>query len=147
MITNNQGSGIVIGAGASSASARAVVEGVRTTRNANGIRATGVLGTGPAIVHVRNSVATQNFVDGIRADIAGSAVISVTVDRTSSTLNGGNGVAATGANTFVLLGRSTAISNTTGLAPTGGGNIFSYKNNHLTGNGADGAPTGVLALK
>lgn len=148
VVTNSFGSNIVIGPGTSSGSARALVDGTRTVGSGtNGLRVTGAFGPAPAIVQVRNSVATQNGADGIRVDTAGSAVLSVTADRTSSTLNGGNGIAAVGSNTFILLGRSTAMSNGTGVAPTSGGAIYSYQDNRLTGNATDGAPTSVLTLK
>jgi hypothetical protein len=39
------------------------------------------------------------------------------------------------------------MSNGTGLAPTSGGAILSFQNNHLTGNVADGAPPGILTLR
>jgi hypothetical protein len=73
-------------------------------------------------------------------------VVSVTVDRTSATL-ANFGMAAIGPSTFMLLGRSTALSNTTGVSATNGATIFSYRNNHLSGNATDGAPNAALALK
>ena len=51
------------------------------------------------------------------------------------------------AGSLALIGRSTVISNGTGLATANSGSIFSYDNNHLTGNVIDGAPTAVLTLK
>jgi hypothetical protein len=39
------------------------------------------------------------------------------------------------------------MSNNTGLQPTNGGSIFTYQNNHLTGNVMEGSPTATLAVK
>jgi len=128
-------------------SPRAVIDGVRLERNGTGIRVTGMFASGLSIVHLRNSVATRNTGDGIKVDTAGSKVLSVTADRTSATLNGANGVAAAGSNAFVVLVRSTAVSNGTGIAPGGGGAIFSYGNNHLSGNVTDVNPTATLSLR
>jgi hypothetical protein len=47
----------------------------------------------------------------------------------------------------MLLGRSTALSNTNGLNIGNGATIFSYRNNHLSGNVTDGAPSAALTLK
>jgi len=128
-------------------SPRATIDGVRLEHNGTGIRVTGMFASGLSIVHLRNSLARRNVGDGIKVDTAGSKVLSVTADRTSATLNGANGVAASGANAFVVLGRSTAVSNGTGIAPGGGGAVFSYGNNHLSGNVTDVNPTATLSLR
>jgi hypothetical protein len=77
---------------------------------------------------------------------AGHSTVSMTVDHSSSLLNGGNGILAQGSPAFIFLANSTVMSNVTGLNPSGG-TIVSYQDNHLTGNVTDGAPTTVLALK
>jgi hypothetical protein len=59
---------------------------------------------------------------------------------------GNTGVFTSGSNSFVVLGRSTVMSNSTGLALSGG-SIASYQNNHLTGNVIDGAPTAAFSVK
>lgn len=128
-------------------SPRATLDGVRLERNLTGIRVTGTFADGVSIVHLRNSVATGNVSDGIRVDANHSNVLSVTADRTSVTLSAINGVSAAGAGTFVVLGRSTVMSNVNGLVTGSGGTILSYQNNHLTGNATDGTRSGVLTLR
>jgi hypothetical protein len=107
-------------------------------------------GSGPIIVQIRASVFTGNDT-GIRAltftSGPGDQTISITADRTSSTLATSNGILADGPTSFVLLGRSTVLGNITGLSRPNGGTIFSYQNNHMSGNVTDGAPNALLTLK
>jgi len=98
---------------------------------------------GVAAVHVRNSAITGSGT-AIRAQTIDSGVASITVDRSSARLSS-TGVFVSGNNSFVVLGRSTVMSNTTGLINFDG-HIVSYQNNHLTGNSTDGAPTAVFTL-
>ena len=128
-------------------SARVMIERSRVEGNTYGIYAVGTGSTGVIIVHVRDSVVANNVFDGIGAyTSAGHSTVSMTVDRSSSLLNGGNGILAQGPSAFVFLANSTVMSNVTGLNASGG-NILSYQNNQLTGNVTDGAPTGVLSLE
>jgi hypothetical protein len=147
IITGTGVNGIQIGAVGSTA-ARATIDGVRIEKSSiNGLIAAGATGAaGAAIAQIRNSVFAGNVTAGIVAVAnAGDGIASMTVDRSSATLSG-NGVQAQGPSAFVVLGRSTAMSNTHGLAAGGGGHILSYQNNHLTGNVSDGAPTSVLSV-
>jgi hypothetical protein len=134
---------------AGTGSARATLDGVRIERSTvNGVLANGQSGTGPVLVHVRNSVLAKNASNIVAATTApGQSIVSVTLDRTSATLGSNFGIAATGPSSFILLGRSTAMSNTTGVSVANGATIFSYGNNHLSGNVTDGAPSAALALK
>lgn len=144
IISSNASHGIIMQP-FSTGSVRALVDGVRIEKNGSaGVRADGS-GTGLVAAQVRNSISTGNAQDGIHATSSGGTA-SVTLDRTSSTLNGGSGIASNGSGAFVLLGRSAVISNVTGLAPLSPGSILSYQNNHASGNVADGAPTGVLTM-
>jgi hypothetical protein len=130
-----------------SGSARVTVEHTRIEGNTYGIFAVGTGSTGVIIVHVRDSVVSNNVVDGIGAyTSAGHSTVSMTVDRSSSLLNGGNGILAQGSPAFVFLANSTVMSNVTGLNASGG-TIVSYQNNQLTGNVTDGAPNAVLSMK
>jgi len=99
------------------------------------------------IVHVKDSIVTNNVFDGIGAyTSAGRSTVSMTVDRSSSLLNGSNGILAQGSTAYVFLANSTVMSNVTGLNASGG-TIVSYQNNQLTGNVTDGAPTAMLSVK
>jgi hypothetical protein len=150
IINNNglasNGGGIGI-APAGSGSARVVIERSRIEGNTYGIYAVGTGSTGVIIVHVKDSIVTNNVFDGIGAyTSAGHSTVSMTVDRSSSLLNGGNGILAQGPAAFVFLANSTVMSNVTGLKASGG-TIVSYQDNHLTGNVSDGAPTAMLSVK
>jgi hypothetical protein len=102
--------------------------------------------TGPTSIHVRNSVVTGNSNNISAFTTNGMGTTAITLDRSSSTLSSGDGITSSGSHSFVLLGRSSVISNSVGLNADNG-QIFSYKNNHLSGNATDGAPTSVLSLK
>jgi hypothetical protein len=131
-----------------SGSARVQLNRVVVTNNTLGVSALGSTSTGTVAVQIRDSVVSGNAFDGIVAQsAAGQAITSITVDRTSSLLNGADGIRAQGPPAYVTLGNSTVISNVIGLNSVGGGNIFSYQNNQVGGNFTDGAPTLVLAEK
>jgi hypothetical protein len=141
------GGGIIVQP-AGSGSARVVIERTQVENNTYGIFANGTGSTGLISVQVRDSVVSNSAFSGITSFAsAGHSIVSTVVDRSSSLLNGANGILAQGGNAFVFLSESTAMSNVTGLNPASGGAIFSYQNNRLTGNVTDGAATGVLTLK
>jgi hypothetical protein len=139
------GGGIVIQP-PSTASAKAVIENSQVLNNTFGIFANGSGTSGTISVQVRDSMVGANAIDGISAFTGATGTTSVTVDRSSSVLNGQAGIASQGAAAFVLLAESTVMSNGTGLKAAGGA-ILSYQNNHLTGNAVDGAPTSVLTVQ
>jgi len=141
------GGGIIIQP-SGTGSARVVIERSRIANNTYGIFANGMGSTGPISVQIRDSVAVQNAFNGISAFTApGQSIASITVDRSSSLLNGADGILAQGAPAFVLLSASTVISNQTGLHVLNNGNIFSFQDNKIAGNFTDGAPTAVLTTK
>jgi parallel beta helix pectate lyase-like protein len=138
------GGGIIVQP-AGSGSVRALVERTKVENNTYGIFANGMNATGTIIVQIKDSVVANNARNGISAfTAAGRSTTSITVDRSSSLLNGADGILAQGPTGFVILGNSTVMSNTTGLHSVDSGTIFSYQNNQLTGNATNGAPTGVL---
>jgi hypothetical protein len=141
------GGGIIIQP-AGTATARVTIERTRVENNTYGIFANGTGGTGTIAMQIHDSVSAGNVNDGISAYTAsGASTTSITVERSSSLLNGANGILAQGAAAFVLLADSTVMSNGTGLKTVSGGNIFTYQDNQLTGNVTDGAPTALLAVK
>jgi hypothetical protein len=144
VFNNNTSTGIVIQPAASGA-IRATLDGVRAENNGqDGIAVLNSVGTGTVLVQIRNSVMAGNSLNGLRISApAGTAVVSVTVDNSSSLLNQSSGVVAAGSSSFAVVGRSTVMSNTTGIS----GNVFSYQNNHLTGNVTDGASAALLSVK
>jgi hypothetical protein len=150
-ISNNSNIGIQLGVGfAGTGAVRATIDKVRMEKNGSGIFANGSIGgsTGLMAVHVRDSVFAGNILTGIVANsAAGASTTAVTVDRSSSVLNVQKSIVSSGAPAFVLLGKSTVISNGIGLSAESGGHILSYQNNHLTGNVTDGTTTSTLSLK
>jgi hypothetical protein len=54
-------------------------------------------------------------------------------------------VAGTGSN--VRLAGNNIQDNQSAMAASGGGQILSFGNNRFSGNGADGTPSGTIALK
>ena len=123
-------------------------ERTRIENNTYGFFAVGTGSTGLIVGQIRDSVVSDNTFDGIFAlTSAGHSTTSITVERSSSILNGGNGILAQGSPAYVLLADSTVISNGTGLNAVSGGNIFSYQDNELSGNVVDGAPTATLTVK
>jgi hypothetical protein len=151
VITGNglasSGGGIVVQP-AGSGSARVVIERTQVENNTYGIFANGTGSTGLISVQVRDSVVSNSAQSGISSFTSAiHSVVSTVVDRSSSLLNGANGILAQGSNAFVFLKDSTVMSNVTGLNAVSGGAIFSYQNNGLTANVTDGAPTAVLTVK
>jgi hypothetical protein len=126
---------------------RAVLNRVLVHNNTYGIFADGMAGTGSVIMQIRDSESAGNVFNGISAfTSASTGLTSITVDRTASTLNGNIGVLAQGSNAYVLLSDSTVLSNATGLSAVSGGSIFTYQDNHRTGNVSDGAATSPLTV-
>lgn len=150
VITNNglpaSGGGIVIEPGGS---VRVTIERSRVEQNTYGVFANGMNSSGPIIVQIHDSLVAGNAFNGISASTAAppKATTSITVDRTSSILNGQAGILSQGSRGFVLLGNSTVMSNGIGLSTADSGTIFSYQNNQLSGNASDGASPTVLVVK
>jgi hypothetical protein len=150
VVTNNglpaSGGGIVIEPGGS---VRVTIERSRVEQNTYGVFANGMDSSGPIVVQIHDSLVAGNAFNGISAFTAAppKATTSITVDRTSSILNGQAGILAQGVRGVVLLGNSTVMSNGIGLSTADSGTIFSYQNNQLSGNASDGASPSVLAVK
>jgi hypothetical protein len=155
-INRNSSNGIFSFPGGSG-SVRATVDGARIQKSNSGVTASEVSATtGSSLIHLRNSVVTENASNIAAFSTSGTGIISITVDRSSSTLSSGDGIESAGSSSFIVLGRSTVMSNAVGLHSNSNGQILSYKNNHLSGNVTDslcdpGActqpPTAALSLK
>jgi len=128
-----------------SGSALVALNRVTVNRNSDGIVANGLNTTGAIVMEVRDSSVARNTGTGIFA-LTDASRAGIVIDRSTSTLNGG-GISVSGANALVHLGNSAVRGNNVGLSAVGGGQILSYQNNQLDGNGVEGAPTGVLTLK
>jgi hypothetical protein len=142
-IQGNTSNGIVVNPTAPF-QARVTLDNVGIFGNTNfGLSVT----AGGAIV-VRNSTISDNAIGtsfaNIRVDGTGGAA-SVDLDKT--TVGGApNGILALGGAT-VRVNDSTIAGNTLGVLASGGGQILSFGNNRLAGNGTDGAFSGFIGLK
>src|SRR4029077_21001803 len=89
----------------STGAARVAIDRTRVQNNTFGIFANGTGSTGTIAVQVRESLASDNIFHGISSytGAGGTSVTSITMDRSSSLLNAGNGILAQGSNAFVLL--------------------------------------------
>ena len=151
VIKNNgngsSGGGIIIQP-SGSGSAHVVIENTKVENNTYGIFANNTGGTGSILLHIKDSTVANSTVNGISAYTAGSTT-AIVIDHSSSLINGGSGILAQGSGGLVFLTDTTVMSNLTGLSATGGGTIYSYGNNRLTGNASDGVTpvTGGFALK
>jgi hypothetical protein len=141
------GGGIIIQP-SGSGSAHAVIERTTVTGNTYGIFANGTGTTGSILLHIKDSTVANSTVNGISAYTAGSTT-AIVIDHSSSLINGGSGILSQGSGDLVFLSDTTVMSNLTGLSTAGGGTIYSYGNNRLTGNASDGVTpvTSGFALK
>ncbi len=148
-VISNNGNGILINA-SGSGTVRGMLTRVQVENNSlGGIIASSSIGPGTVVVQVRDSIVASNTGHGIFASTPGGPTVltAFVVDRSSSLLNSGDGIRAQGRTAVVHLGNSTVIGNGGGLIALEGGQILWYQNNQASGNGADGAPTGVLTVK
>ena len=130
------GGGIIIQP-SGSGGAQAVIERTTVTGNTYGIFANNTGSTGSILLHIKDSTVANSAVHGISAYTAGS-ITAIVIDHSSSLINGGSGILSQGSGGLVFLSDTTVMSNITGLSTAGGGAIYSYGNNRLTGNASDG---------
>ena len=116
-----------------------VVDNVFIANNTNGIYE--YSSSGAANVTVRNSNINNNSGDGIYLYAAGGAGIhsGATIEQTTLAFNGA-GLYVQGSGAIAVLGGSTVVNNTTGVASSSGGLLYSFKNNQIGGNNTDGTP-------
>jgi hypothetical protein len=123
--------------------AHVTLEDVEIAQNTN----FGLSVTAGGGVTVRNSTINDNgFISAlanIRVDGTGGAA---TIDLDNVMVSGSaTGIIAVNSG-IVRVNNSSIIGNTTGLS-TSGGNIQSFGNNRLTGNGFNGSFTGTITLQ
>lgn len=80
--------------------------------------------------------------DGIKVAAAAGGGATVTVANSFIANNSGVGIDASGSASTVTVANSTISGNGTGLSAQAGGQLLSYKDNMVHGNGQDGAFTG-----
>jgi hypothetical protein len=69
------------------------------------------------------------------------------LDRVQIDGNSGTGVNADGSTAWIRINASTVANNGIGLNAVNAGNLVSFGNNAISGNGVNGAPTSTQALK
>src|SRR5262245_13724320 len=124
-----------------SSSALVTLQRVQLNKNLEGFRATGA-GAGVIFANIQDTVASMNGSHGFVA--VGGSSVTVSIQRSSSNTNGGDGIRADGAGAVINIGSSMVAQNTNGLSQANGGIVKSYGNNALDGNtsnSAGGAPT------
>ncbi|HVR08494.1 MAG TPA: right-handed parallel beta-helix repeat-containing protein [Thermoanaerobaculia bacterium] len=109
----------------------AVIEGVNVSNNYFGIHALDY-----STVTVRNSVVTESVWFGIRSEAQASppGLVTVFVEHTQVSHNGGNGVLAAGSTATMRLSDVTITDNGAGIATANGGIVYSFGNNCVSGN-------------
>jgi subtilisin family serine protease len=88
------------------------------------------------------SVFAGNALAGIVAQTNGGPAINMRIDQTVSANNGTYGVTTNGSGVVVKIGRSTVSGNATGMMPQSG-QILSFGDNQVDGNGSNGAVSGL----
>ena len=125
------GAGIFIQPAVAGATTVAVINNTAVEFGAQGITANGA--TAAVFLTVNGSSVSHNRGGGIAAQ--GGAQVMVT--NTAVIDNSSTGVSSVGTS-LVRINNSTIFGNQTGVG--GGGNLRSYKNNAINGNGVDGTP-------
>lgn len=147
IIRNNpaQVGGGVLVRPAASGTGQAFLDGVRLEGNFFGLFV-----ADRSTVTARNTVAVGNSNSGFTA---GSQQLAVVLNLEGCLTTENNAAAATtgvlcaGAAATVRLSNVTVVNNGIGLSALAGGNIVSFGNNRIAGNGTDGAPTQTLPLR
>jgi len=129
-VTNNLTNGILV-----SGTVNGAIN--RVTASANGV---GVFANGAGV-----SLTITNTVTGKNNYGIGASASAVTLSNLTANSNA-IGIAAQQA-AIVRVGQSTVSANGTGLQPTNGGQIVSFGNNNVGGNGTDGAPTSTVTVQ
>jgi hypothetical protein len=104
--------------------------GLTNTRINN--NAAGVVASGSAVL--RNDIIDDNSGNGITVQGA-----TTFVDRSTLAFNSGTGLSVASSGASVLLGNSTITGNGTGVSVSAG-TLYSFKQNQIAGNAADGSP-------
>lgn len=137
------GGGMLIQPTGAGGNARVTLNNVRFQNNANNallINTTGATNSAGIIVTIEHSefVGSGN---GINVNVpVGTTGVAVMLNNSDVSHNT-TGLIASGASAVMRVGNTTIHNNATGVSPAGGSTIWSYLNNRLDGNGADGTFT------
>ena len=105
-----------------------------------------VSAAGPSRLVISDSTIADNL-SGVVVRPAGGAPASVLLDDVIVKGHSGAGIRVDGAAAVVHVTGSVVTQNGTGLEALNGGEILSFKDNAIVGNGVDGKPTGKTKLR
>ena len=140
-IQNNNASGVLVSP-VSGVSANAVLVGVLTSGNGNGLNV-----SDGAVVTARNCDFSGNTGKGVLSSSNTGGTVQVNLDSVIVSSNHLQGVQSIGATSTIRMSDTGVYNNTVGLQSTTSGAIISFKNNRIAGNGTDGMPTGTANLQ
>jgi hypothetical protein len=132
VLRNNDGGGILV---KPAVYVGTLMDKVRLDGNFYGVRA-----ENNANVTIRDSVAAGNNTHGFHAVSTGAGVL-INVENSTAANNGGGGVTTSGAAAGISISNTTIMSNAQGINTSAGGNVYSFGNNKIFGNGTNGTPT------
>jgi hypothetical protein len=132
VLRNNDGGGILV---KPAVYVGTLMDKVRLDGNFYGVRA-----ENNANVTIRDSVAAGNNTHGFHAFSTGAGVL-INVENSTAANNGGGGVTTSGAAAGISISNSAIMSNAQGINTSAGGNVYSFGNNKIIGNGTNGTPT------
>jgi len=104
----------------------------------------GVRAESKAYATIRNSVASGNIA-GFQAVSTGTGA-QINLENSTAVSNG-TGVATSGGTAYIFMSNSTIMSNSRGIDNSTGGNVYSFGDNRIFANGTTGTLTGTLSLE
>jgi hypothetical protein len=137
LIRNIGGFGILV----NTSTGKAVLDRVRVDNAA----AAGIRVQGGATASIRDSMSAGNQANGLVAALGSRVSVEHSVFTGNGETTGASGVRATDANTVILLSNTTITFNGIGISTASGGLVSSFGNNQNSGNGLNGAPSGLIA--
>jgi hypothetical protein len=143
--TATTGAGVHI-APTGGANAKVSIENTVVTNNSIGVRGVSNGTTGTVDISIADSILSGGTFHGLVLQ-ADTGTTKVMVNGTRIVNNANQGIRAIGVNGIARVGSSVISGNLTGLNTGSGGNIRTYGNNQLNGNGTDGAFTGAVVLQ
>jgi len=134
IVTNNHGNGILVSSGGTSSVSGALN---RVSASGNGV---GIFANGASVNLTLTDSVSGNNNYGIGATAAAVMVNNSTISH--------NVIGVTASQTAIArVGQSTLTANGTGWQATNGGQVISFGNNNVNGNGTDGTLTSTVSLQ
>jgi hypothetical protein len=134
LVSDNGGNGISILPGGSGATNGVLSHVDMENNGSSGLFVN--TGSDTINVTVSDSVSSNNAGDGIFSSSVGGVAINIMVRNSKITNNGVNGLHANGTGNTISATRSTITGNNVGWVGLSGGNVVSYADNNIDGNGS-----------